>query len=98
MNHRSHSILEAVSASPTLHALQLRSELGSSRMRLLERLLPKALCTQLRSGNCDEADWCILSPSSGIAAKLRQWIPEIEAQLLAQEHRAIQVRVKVTHT
>ncbi len=95
MSHRSQTIMEAMSASPTLQALQLRSALGRSRMQVLQQLLPPTLCQQLRHGNCDPTDWCILSPNAAVAAKLRQWLPEINAQLKNTEHREVSIRVKI---
>ena len=96
MSLRSHSIQDAVAASPLLQSLRQRSVLGQQRLALLQRLLPPTLTQQLQSGACDDTQWCLLCPNTAVAAKLRQWLPEIEAQLHASEARPLSVRVKVS--
>lgn len=96
MGKQTHSIQQALQQSEALRTLQARSDLGRQRMAIIDQLLSPVMARQLRSGACDDSDWCILAPNAAIAAKLRQWLPAIAAELIAREHKTVQVRIKVS--
>lgn len=95
MSHSTHTIQQALRASPALADLQKRSTLGKQRLAALFQLLPPAITQTLNSGACDEEDWCILVPNAAVAAKLRQWVPAITSTLVQTEQRTVKVRIKI---
>jgi hypothetical protein len=49
----------------------------------------------VRAGPLDDKGWTLLVSGSAAAAKLRQVMPLIEAELLASRQRVMTVRVKI---
>lgn len=60
-----------------------------------QSVLPPNLSGTLKAGPITEADWCILCGSSAIAAKLRQWLPDLQARVQHLTGRPLAVRIKV---
>ena len=92
------------SAVPLASALQdsqplarLTERLNESRRRFecIEALLPPSLAAQVRPGPLDEHGWTLLALTPGAAAKLRQFVPMIEAQLDLRAFPSMGIRIRV---
>lgn len=90
--------------------LHLSAALDGSQplARLLERLqasracfdaacelLPGPLRAQLRPGPIDDQGWTLLAANGATAAKLRQMLPMLQAQLRRRGHAVAAIRIRV---
>jgi hypothetical protein len=87
---------EAAGESPVLARLGSLARLSGQCLQDIRPLLPAPLRTQLQPGPIDQQEWCILVPSSAMASKLRQMLPELEAHLRTKGHPIASIRIKVT--
>lgn len=87
---------DAIGRSDVWQDLQRRLNESEIRLQVARSVLPPALGRDLRSGVLDEHGWNLLVTSSAAAAKLRQWLPLIEAAMVQRglEGSAIRVRVQ----
>ncbi len=93
-------------AVPMAHALarcepltRLNQRLAQARahMDAVRPLLPAYLQPQVRSGPVDDDGWTLLATNAGVAAKLRQLLPRLQAALpptRAGEPTPIRIRVQ----
>ena len=95
MSNPSKSITTAMQDAPGLRALTQRIALSQRRLATIAAVLPGSLSKQITSGNCNDDAWCILASNNGVAAKLRQLLPRLEQRLMAQESRAVNIRIRV---
>jgi len=61
----------------------------------VRRLLPQALATQVRAGPIEGGVWTLLAANGGAAAKLRQALPTLLADLAATEPGITEIKIKV---
>lgn len=96
-NRRRHpvSLQEAAQASPTLANLASRVRESTQRMEAVEHLIPPAMRAAVRAGPADDGSWCLLVHGSAAAAKLRQLLPALQAQLRARGWPQETIRIKV---
>jgi hypothetical protein len=82
-----------------LRRLHQRLAEANVRMNAVRPLLPPALAACLKAGPTDDKGWTLLAPNAGVAAKLRQFIPRLEAVLRQRglEPNTIRVRVQSSH-
>jgi hypothetical protein len=85
----------ALSRSEPLGRLMQRLRESNDCLDAVRGLLPAGLADEVRAGPLDEKGWTLLVSGSAAAAKLRQLMPRIEAELLAQRNKAVTVRVKI---
>lgn len=89
---------EALAQSAAWSRLAARLQESNARFALVAPLLPAALAAQLQPGPLDEdgATWTLLAANAAVAAKLRQWLPRLDAALTdsGQEGSAIRIRVQ----
>jgi hypothetical protein len=85
----------ALSRSEPLGRLMQRLQESNDCLDAVRALLPAGLADEVRAGPLDEKGWTLLVSGSAAAAKLRQMMPLIEAQLLAHRNKALVVRVKI---
>lgn len=88
-------LADALEREGVLVELQRRIEESTQRLRAVQDRLPPALRGQLRAGPLDEAGWTLLVPSNAVAAKLRQWLPEIEAALQQAGWNLSAIRIRI---
>ncbi len=81
--------------SPVLARLAQQGQESKRWFDTVKFLLPEAIRQAVKPGPIDNTVWCLLAENAAIAARLRQLLPIILAQLAAQgtEINAIRVRV-----
>jgi hypothetical protein len=90
-----HSVARALAASTPLAGLLARIRESEARLAAIRPALPEALAGTLRAGPLDDRAWVLLAEHAAAAAKLRQWLPQIEAMLQAAGWAGPRVVVKV---
>jgi hypothetical protein len=85
----------ALSRSEPLGRLMQRLRESNDCLAAVRGLLPAGLADEVRAGPFDETGWTLLVSGSAAAAKLRQVLPRIEAELLARRRQSVVVRVKI---
>ncbi len=98
MNRRSVTLLEAVEQAPTLARLSHMAAESGKRLAIVRPLLPTALAALVRPGAPDDEAWCLLVPHNAAAAKIRQLVPAMLAQLQAEGIPVTAIRIKVVRT
>ena len=88
-------LAQAIEGSAALARLGLRLRQSRARLETVIPALPPALRAQVRAGPCDDRQWVLLAASAAAAAKLRQWLPDLEQQLAAAGWPAVEIRVRV---
>ncbi len=96
-NRRLHpvSLQQAADDSPTLARLAELVRESGERLRAVESLIPAALRPRVRPGPIEGTAWCLLVDGSAAAAKLRQVLPAIQAQLCSRGWEVTAIRIKV---
>ena len=97
MQRRHHAIplSQAAQESPTLARLADVARASSERLAAVRDVLPAALRTHIQAGPLEDSAWCLLVPSTAVAAKLRQFIPTLQAQLNNRGLAVASIRIKV---
>lgn len=92
---RARSLQEATEESPSLAPLLSLARDGHARLQAVLPLLPKEMHAQLKSGPANREEWCILTQSSTVAAKLRQLVPTMLERLSTTDLPIGSIRIKV---
>ncbi|HSI55382.1 MAG: hypothetical protein ACAH21_08360 [Ramlibacter sp.] len=97
MNRRLHPIpvLQAAEDSPTLARLAQLARESRERLEAVELLIPAPLRSAVKAGPIEGPSWCLLVDSNAAAAKLRQVIPALVAQLCSRGWQVTSIRLKV---
>ena len=97
MQRRHHAIplQQAAQESPTFALLASRVEASSRRLQVVKRLLPAPLRASVQAGPIEDDQWCLLVSSNAVAAKLRQFVPALQAHLQSQDLPVQAIRIKV---
>lgn len=97
MNRRFHPVPvhEAAGNAPTLARLTQLARESGDRLKAVEQLIPPPLRAAIRPGPIDGTTWCLLVNGNAAAAKLRQLIPAIQAQLSRRGWEVTAIRLKV---
>ena len=97
MNRRQHAItvLQASQDSPTLARLAELSRDSVARLNALDSLIPPALRPAIQAGPIDGDVWCLLLDNNAVAAKVRQLLPALLAQLRVKGWEVNSIRLKV---
>jgi hypothetical protein len=85
----------ALRNNETLGSLMQRLQASTQRMACIAPLLPPALLTTVQAGPLDEDGWSLLVSNAASAAKLRQLLPELAAELVAQGWPELPIRLRV---
>ncbi|MFY7980966.1 MAG: DciA family protein [Limnohabitans sp.] len=93
--HQSIPLQQAAQESPTLSLLMGRVRESADRMQAIRSLLPAALRSSVQAGPLEEGCWCLLVSSNAVAAKVRQMLPALQAQLNSQGLGVNAIRLKV---
>jgi hypothetical protein len=96
-NRRLHPVTlqQAADESPTLARLAQLARESGERLKAVERLIPAALRPAVKPGPIDGPAWCLLVESSAAAAKLRQLVPALMADLCGRGWQVTSIRLKV---
>jgi hypothetical protein len=94
-NRRFVSVLEAVDGAPTLARLAQLARQSSELLEAVEFLVPAALRSAVRAGPLDGTTWCLLVDNNAAAAKLRQVLPALTAELHSRGAQVTAIRLKV---
>ena len=96
--NQSFTLQQASQESPVLSRLTELAAESSHRLKVIEPLLPKTLFQCIRPGPIDGPVWCLLISSNAAAAKLRQFLPSLEAHLRTKgcEVNAIRLRIQTS--
>ncbi len=89
------SFSQAIDASPSLARLSGMVRESADMLKSVQRLLPLALRTQVKAGPFENGDWCLLVSSNAAAAKVRQILPTLKAELESEGCEVTSIRVKV---
>ena len=89
------SIESALASCDALARLSDRLRRSNACFELVAPLLPPPLRGQVRPGPIDEEGWALLVPHAAAAAKLRQLLPALSAQLQAAGAGAVAIRVRI---
>lgn len=89
------SIADALEQSAALKSLRARIEESQQRHAAALAAVPESLRPHLRAGPVDDEGWTLLAANAAVAAKTRQWQPQIEAALAARGWIGGALRVRV---
>ena len=93
--HQAVSFSQAIDNSPSLAKLAEMARASSDMLKRVELLVPVALRASVKAGPIDGETWCLLVSGNAAAAKLRQLLPALQAQLQAEGHGIQTIRLKV---
>lgn len=88
-------IQDALARSEPLALLTRRLRESQDRLAAITPLLPPAMRPHVRPGPVDETGWALLAANNAVAAKLRQMLPALEAQLRLRGFAPVPVRVRL---
>jgi hypothetical protein len=94
-NHRSVTALQAAHENPSLAQLADLSAESKRRLQSLDELIPKSIHGRIQPGPIDGGTWCLLVENSAVAAKVRQLLPELQAQLRVKRFNVTSIRIKI---
>jgi len=97
MNRRLHPVTlqQATEDSPTLARLAGLARESGERLKAVESLIPAALRPCVKPGPIEGTAWCLLVEGNAAAAKLRQMVPALQAQLCSRGWEVTAIRIKV---
>ena len=97
MNRRLHPVTlqQAAEDSPTLARLAGLARESGERLKAVESLIPAALRPHVKPGPIEGTAWCLLVEGNAAAAKLRQVVPALQAQLCSRGWEVTAIRIKV---
>jgi hypothetical protein len=86
----------ALARHEALGTLLLRVRDSRARLSSIQAVLPPGLREAVEAGPLDDTTWVLLVQNAGAAAKLRQYLPQLEARLADAGHAPRTLRVKLT--
>ena len=89
------TLQQAAEEAPTLARLAALARESGERLRAVESLIPAPLRRAVKPGPIEGTAWCLLVEGSAAAAKLRQVLPAIQAQLCDRGWQVTAIRIKV---
>ena len=89
------TIDSALANSAPLASLMARLRESLARLEAIAPLLPAALRPSVHAGPVDPDAWTLLADNPACATKLRQMIPQLEAELVSRGWPRLDVRVRV---
>jgi hypothetical protein len=97
MNRRAHSVtlLQATQESPMLARLTELSRDSVARLKAIEAMIPAPLRSAIAAGPIEGPIWCLIVNSNAAAAKIRQLLPGLEAELHLRGWKNSSIRLKV---
>jgi hypothetical protein len=97
MNRKLHpvTVQQAAEDSPTLARLAELARESGERLKAVESLIPAPLRSSVKPGPIEGPAWCLLVEGNAAAAKLRQVLPALQAQLCSRGWEVTSIRIKV---
>ncbi len=92
---RSVTLLQATQESPILAKLSSLTADSVARLKAIESLIPAHLHPSVKAGPIDDATWCLILDNNATAAKIRQLLPALQAQLRSKGWEVNSIRLKV---
>jgi hypothetical protein len=89
------SVHQAAGNSPTLARLTELIADSNARFKAIKPLLPEALLSAVKPGPIEGESWCLLVSSNAAAAKIRQLLPLLQANLLERGWKATSIQLKI---
>ncbi len=86
---------DALRGSEPLVGLLQRVRDSQARLQAIAPLLPDTLRQAVRAGPLDDGGWSLLLAHSAAAAKLRQMLPQLQAELTRLGWPDVKVRLRV---
>lgn len=90
-----HTLAAALQDSAPLNSLLSRLRESRERLAAVAALLPGGLAAEVRAGPLDDTAWVLLVGHAAGAAKLRQLLPALEAELARCGFAPRPLKVKV---
>lgn len=91
-------VFEAVEDAPTLARLVHLARQSREMLEAVGFLIPGPLRSAVHAGPLEGASWCLLVDNNAAAAKLRQVLPALTAELHNQGAQINAIRLKVQLT
>jgi hypothetical protein len=88
-------LLEACEEAPTLAKLAQLARESRERLEAVQFLIPAPLRSAVKAGPIDETSWCLLVDNNAAAAKMRQVLPALIAELRRRGTQVNSIRLKV---
>ncbi|TFY98951.1 hypothetical protein [Ramlibacter humi] len=89
------TLQQAADEAPALARLAALARESGERLRAVESLIPAALRPAVKPGPIEGTSWCLLVEGNAAAAKLRQVLPAMQAQLCGRGWEVTAIRIKV---
>jgi hypothetical protein len=89
------TIGHALAQSEPLARLRAQMQASSANFDTIRPLLPASLVPHVKAGPIDDDAWTLLADNASVAAKLRQVLPRLEAELLKRDGKRSAIRLKV---
>jgi len=87
--------MKACEEAPQLAKLAQLARESRERLEAVEFLIPSPLRSAVKAGPIDGAAWCLLVDNNAAAAKLRQVLPALTAELQRRGAQVNSIRLKV---
>ena len=87
--------MKACEEAPQLAKLAQLARESRERLEAVEFLIPSPLRSAVKAGPIDGAAWCLLVDNNAAAAKLRQVLPALIAELQRRGAQVNSIRLKV---
>jgi len=91
-------VLQACEEAPTLAKLAQLARESRERLEAVSFLIPVSLRSAIKPGPIDGTGWCLLVEGNAAAAKLRQILPALTAELCSRGTQVTAIRLKVQIT
>ena len=88
-------LLEAVEEAPSLARLAQLARQSREMLETAGFLIPGPLRSAVQAGPIDGTTWCLLVDNNAAAAKLRQVLPALTAELQRRGAQVTAIRLKV---
>lgn len=97
MNRRLHPVTlsQAAQDSPVLARLTELSRDSVERLKAIQPMIPMPLQSAITAGPIEGPIWCLIVNNSAAAAKIRQFLPALEAHLHTKGWQNTSIRLKV---
>jgi hypothetical protein len=97
MNRRLHPVTlsQAAQDSPVLAMLTELTRDSADRLQAIQSMIPASLQSAITAGPIEGPIWCLIVNSSAAAAKIRQFLPALEAHLHTKGWKNTSIRLKV---
>ncbi len=92
---RAMSVTQAALGSGVLGPLVRQAQSAQACLAELRSVLPASLLGQVQSGPIQEGVWTLLVGHSAAAAKIRQWVPALQAHVRTRGWPVQRIEVKV---